>query len=132
METRHARRGFQRALQAERRKIVQDVGAAIESLMETGKVQEAWIRIYWWYRQARGAQAPPTLEALDEVSTERAELYRCRPPEVLRVPILVRQSDIEDGIPTEAELGITVKVLKGVRVWGAPGMRAEDLKEWLW
>ena len=38
------------------------------------------------------------------MSTERAELYMCRPPEGLRVPILVRQSVIEDDIPTEDEV----------------------------
>ena len=33
--------------------------------------------------------SPSNLEDLDEVSTERTELYRCRPPELLIVPILV-------------------------------------------
>ena len=42
--------------------------------METGKVQEAWVRISRWYREAIGAQAPPSLEDLDEVLTERADL----------------------------------------------------------
>ena len=55
-----------------------------------------------WYRQERGAQAPPTTEALDEVTSGTAELYRCRPPEGLRVPLLVQKSDIKYGIPTEA------------------------------
>ena len=50
----------------------------------------------------RVAQAPPTLETLDELSTEKEELYRCRPTEGLTVPILVRKSDIENGIPTES------------------------------
>ena len=70
--------------------------------MDTGKVHEAWVRISRWYRQARCAQTPPTLETLDELSTDREELYRCRPPEVLTVPILVRQSDINNCIPTES------------------------------
>ena len=35
-------------------------------------------------------QVPPTSEALYEVSEDRADLYRCSPPDVLRVPILVR------------------------------------------
>ena len=44
------------------------------------------------------------MEALYEVTVERAELYRCSPLEVLKVPLLVRQFDIEDGIPTESEV----------------------------
>ena len=43
----------------------------------------------WWYIQARGAKAPPTTDELYEVKIERAELYKCRPPEGLRVPLLV-------------------------------------------
>ena len=59
--------------------------------METGKVQEDWVRISWWYYQVKGVQVPTTLEVLVEVSTEREELYRCIPSEGLIVPILVRQ-----------------------------------------
>ena len=81
-------------------------------------------RISQWYRKARSAQDPPTLEALYEVSTERTELYRCRPPEVLRVPILVRQSDIADGVPKEVEVETVVKGLKGGRAGPPSGMRA--------
>ena len=70
--------------------------------MDTGKVHEAWVRISRWYRQARCAQTPPTLETLDELLTDREDFYRCRRPEGFRVPILVRKSDIENGIPTES------------------------------
>ena len=70
--------------------------------MNSGKVREAWSRISRWYRQSRGVQDPPTTKALDEVTVEREGLYKCRPPEGLRVPLLMRKSDIEDVIPTEA------------------------------
>ena len=86
----------------DRQKRVQDAGVSNESLMDTGKFQEAWVSISWWYWQARGAQAPPTLETLDELLTDREDFYRCRRPEGFRVPILVRKSDIENGIPTES------------------------------
>ena len=46
MDTRQARWEFQRALQADERKIVQDAVTAIESLMKTGKIQEVWVSIY--------------------------------------------------------------------------------------
>ena len=101
-EVRQVRRELLQALQANIRKIVQEAVTSIELLMESGKAQEAWVRISRWYRQARGAQAPPTTEALDEVTVEREGLYKCRPPEGLRVPLLMRKSDIEDVIPTEA------------------------------
>ena len=46
MDTRQARWEFQRALQADRRKIVQDAVTSIESLMKTGEIQEVWVSIY--------------------------------------------------------------------------------------
>ena len=81
-----------------------------------------------WYKQARGAQAPPTTEELDEVPTESTELYRCRNSESLRFPLLVWQSDIKDGIPTEAGGAEEVRGMKGGRLGGPPGMRAEHFK----
>ena len=58
--------------------------------MEVGKVREAWTQISRWYSQDMGSQAPPATEALDKVEVEREELYRCRLPEGLKVPLLVR------------------------------------------
>ena len=62
---------------------------------------------------------------------ERVELYRCRPPEGLQVPLLVRQSNIEDGMPTEAEVAEAVRVLKGGRAGGLSGMHTNESKGWL-
>ena len=83
--------------------------------MEAGKVQEACALISRWYIPVRGVHAPPTTEALGDVAVDTEELYRCRPPEVLRVPLLVRQGGIEDGIQTEAEVSEAVMGLKGGR-----------------
>ena len=71
------------------------------------------------------------MEALDEVLTDREELYQNRPPEVLRVPILVQQSYIKYSIPTELYFETEVKGLKGGRAGGPLVMHAEDLKGWL-
>ena len=100
--------------------------------MEAGKVWESWAQISRWYRQARGVQASPTTEALDKVTVDRTEIYRCRPPKGLRVPLLMRQADIKDGTPTKAEVSEAVRGLKGVRSGGPPGTCSEDLKLWLW
>ena len=71
------------------------------------------------------------MEALYQVSTEREELYICRLMEGLRVPLLVQPVYIEDGVPTESDIAVKVRVLKGGRSGGLPGMSAEDLKGWL-
>ena len=99
--------------------------------MEADTFREACTNISRCYSQARGAQTPPTLEDIKEVTMERAELYMCRPPEGLKVPILVRNTDIKDGIPMEAEVAEAVWGLKGSRAEGPPGISAEDLRGWL-
>ena len=59
------------------------------------------------------------------------ELYRCRPPEGIQVPILVTSVAVEDGIPGEDEVVQVVQSLKRVRAGSPSGMRAKDLKGWL-
>ena len=62
---------------------MKEAGATIEAIMESGKVKKAWDRISWWYHKATGRQLPPCREVLDQVTTERVELYRCRMAEGL-------------------------------------------------
>ena len=50
------------------------------------------------------------------MTVERAELYMCRPPEGLMFPLLVRQTDIEDGIKMEAGMAEAVRGMKGGKV----------------
>ena len=76
-------------------------------------------------------QTPQASEDLKEVLALSAEFYRFRPPEGLRVPILVLQSEIADWILTEAELEMAVKVMKVGRAEGLSGMHTEDVKSWL-
>ena len=81
-------------------------------LIELGKVREVWVRISRWCQQARGVHAPPTTEVLYQLSMDREELYRCRPPEGLKVILLVCKYDIKDGTPTEVEVLAALKGLK--------------------
>ena len=99
-EVRQARRELHQSLQENRRKHVQASGDSIEEAMEAGKVQEAKKQISRWYRQERGEQAPPTTNKIYKVIVARDKLYRCRPLEGLKVPLLVRKVDIKDVIPT--------------------------------
>ena len=61
---------------------------------------------------------------------DRAEIYRCRPPARLKVPILVQMAAVNDEITTKAEVELVVRGLKGGRSGGLSGMRVEDLKGW--
>ena len=61
---------------------------------------------------------------------ERLELYRCKPPEGLRVPILVSPTKVEDGVPEEAEIAQAVRGIKERGGVGGPaGMRVETLRD---
>ena len=88
-------------LQEERRKWVQVAGANIEELLESGRVKEAWYQLARWYGQVRGIQPPLTRDGLEQVLAESTELYRCRPPEGLWVPLLVWPAELNDDIPLE-------------------------------
>ena len=57
-DVRKARRDFQRALLADRRRRVQVMGTSIVGLLESGRVKEAWEHLVLWYRH-------PTRKDLD-------------------------------------------------------------------
>ena len=104
---------------------------AIEKILAAEQKQEAWKRILSWYRQASGGKALPSREHLDRIATEKTELYRCRPPEGLRVPILVMPSEVEYIVPEEADIAQAVRGVKWERAGGPTGMQAGDLKVWM-
>ena len=64
------------------------------------------------------------------MSADRAELYICCPQARLWVPILVYPSEVNDEIPEETEIEISVLGLKGGREGGPLGMCVKDLKGW--
>ena len=63
---------------------------------------------------------------------ERSKLYRYRPPEGLRVFIMVFPAEVEDGVLEELEIVQVVRVLKGGRAVGPLVMQDEYLKGFLW
>ena len=117
-------------MKVDRKLWVREAGEDIEALMELDQNHEAWKRLAHWYSQVLGGrgQAPLSREHLDSIATKRAELYRCRPPEELLVPIIVILAAVEYRIQGEEEV---VRSLKRGRSGGPSGMRAEDLKELL-
>ena len=94
------------------------------------RVKEEWYYLLRWYCRVQVKQAHPTGERLDQELAVMAELYRCRSPERLKVPILVHQTEVDDEVPTEAEVNLEVGGIKAVRAGVLSGMRAEDLKRW--
>ena len=64
------------------------------------------------------------------MSRDMTYLYIYGPPERLRVPVLVQPLEINDDIPEESEIEMSVQGLKGGRSEDPSGMRMEDLKGW--
>ena len=65
---------------------------------------------------------------MDRKSTEKEELYSCRPSEGLWVPMMITPESIEGGILGEEEVVQAVQSLKRGRYGGLSGMRVENLK----
>ena len=130
-EVRQARRNFQISLWVNIQKWVSKAGESIETLLVANQKQEACKCILIWYRQVLGGKEPPLRDHLDCIATERADLYRCRQPEELRVPIMVTPSEVEDGVPEESDITQVVRGLKEGRAGGPSGMQVEDVKGWL-
>ena len=73
-------------------------------------------------------QAPPSREGLDRITTESVEIYRCRPPEGLWVPILVILAAVDNVILLGAYIEQALRDLKGGRAVGMSDIQVEDLK----
>ena len=63
-----------------------------------------------------------------KVEAERAKLYSRVPPLGDTIPVTIEPFEVEDGVPTEAEVEWAVKRLQNNRAGGPSRMRAEDLK----
>ena len=62
------------------------------------------------------------------VTAERAKLYSRVPPLGDTIPVTIEPFEVEDGVPTEAEVEWEVKRLQNNRAGGPSRMRAEELK----
>ena len=76
-----------------------------------------------------GRKSPPPREGLDWITIYRSELYRCRPPEWLRVTILVTLAAVDNRIPSKVEIEQSVRDFKK---GGAGGPSVDNLKWGLW
>ena len=124
------RRKFKRVLKEDIQRREKATGSNIEGLMAAVRVKEAWDHLVRWYCHARGKQVQLTREGLERESMVRDELYRCRPPERLKVPILVQPTEVNDEVPKEAEVDMKVQGMRVGRAGYPSGMRVDYLKGW--
>ena len=106
------------------------MGEYIEVLLTSDQNHEEWKRLTSCYSQVSRGQSPPSQKHLELIATKQVELYRYRPHEGIRAPILVTLEALEDGILGGEEVSQAVWSLKRVRAGGPSVMRMEDLKDW--
>ena len=68
---------------------------------------------------------------LKRVMVERVTLYSRILPPGDSILVNIETFEVEDGVPTEAEIEWAVKRLLNNRAGGASRVREEDLKGWL-
>ena len=126
-------RKIRRSLAEDRKRRTEEAGAAVEALMkaEPPLTQEAWHRLQGWYKATADRPPPPARATLRRVTAEREKLYSRVPPPGDTIPVTIEPFEVEDGVPSEAEVEWAVKRLRNNRAGGPSRMRAEDLKGWL-
>ena len=130
-QLRELNRLIRKSFKADRKNRAQKAGEAVEAALRDNHVREAWSRLKSWYRCASGRAPKPTRADLLEVSQEYKELYTQVESPGAPLELVVEPFDIDDHVPTAAEVKWAVRTLRSGRAPGPSGMRAEDLKGWL-
>ena len=79
----------------------------------------------------QGAPPKPARQALQQVTDERILLYTREDPTEAPLPVMVAPFDVNDDVPTEAEIAAAVDRLRNGKAPGPSKIRAEQLKRWL-
>jgi len=128
--TRQLGRQVKRALHGDRMARAAAAAASACSLLEEGKIRDAFGAIKGWYKSASPRPAKPSIEELELTRAEYKNLYSAEEPSEAPFPIFAEPSDINDGPPTESEVVESLNTLRNHRAAGATGITAEDLKDW--
>ena len=119
------------SLRADRKRRVEEAGAAVEDAMGANDHKGAWELARAWYRQAEDRPPKPSHQELATVSEEYANLYTESTPHGEPVPVIVAPFDVPDTVPNEAEIAEAVRRLRRGKAPGPSGLTADQLKDWL-
>jgi hypothetical protein len=117
-------------MKIDRKRRTKDVGTSIEEPLCPGENRGALSALKSWYKHASARKSHPSKKDPNTLQTDYGELLANRPPACEPIPILVSPFNIDDSIPSEAEIEKAVGRLHSGRSPGPNGMRPEDLKEW--
>ena len=74
--------------------------------------REAWQRLKCWYKAAVDCALPPARATLEQITAERAYLYRYVPSPGTNTPISVKPVLVDDTVLTEVDIEGAVKHLR--------------------
>lgn len=93
-------------------------------------VDSAWGWCKRWYREASFRALRPSPQDLDEIFTSFDERYRADGVVREPFPTHVQPFDIDDSIPSEAEISQALGRVRTRKAGGHLGMKAEHIKAW--
>ena len=70
--------------------------------------QEAWIRMWIWYKDDVDCPPPPARMAIPTITAEWADVYRKVPPPGQPTPMGVQPFLVDDSIPEDEEISWAV------------------------
>ena len=84
----------------------EEAGLEVEALLGSNPPLhwEAWHQIKGWYRAAVNHAPPSAQVTIEQVMTERVELYSYAPPTGVNIPISVELLSVDDLVPTEDKI----------------------------
>ena len=109
-------------------KAAEEIGILLSG--DAPDLQGAFDILKRWYRHATAHQPKPSREDLIRVTDSFRQLYTAQPPTAPPIPIHVQPFPVEDGLPTDDEIGAAIKRLRNGRAPGPSKMKAETLKDW--
>jgi hypothetical protein len=119
-----------RALNGDRKARAAAAAESACSLLQEGKIRDAFGAIKGWYKSVGPRPAKPSREELELTRAEYKNLYTAEEPREAPFPVHIEQYNINDGPPTESEVVESLTVLRNHRAAGATGISAENLKDW--
>ena len=95
-------RAIQASLKGDRKRLVEEVGTAIEGLLKEDPpdARGAWQRMKGWYKAAVTRGPPPARATLERITADQTELYRQLPSPGEGISIHVEKHTIDDSVPT--------------------------------
>ena len=84
-----------------------------------------------WYKSAADHALPSNRIIIEPIMENQVALYRHIPHPGIKIPISIKPFPVDDLAPTEEKIEWVVRSLRANHSSAPPGIRAEQLQQWL-